>query len=119
MSFEYTIYGDVVFDLSYTDEEMSDRILKYISLNKKDGYFTYHRLCRFIITLALAEDRLVGADKNVYYQSPQLDPSQYTRVSKILWRHILDGKIFIDFYNNEYVTNIPNDTRFGINQDNV
>ena len=117
MSFEYTIYGDVSFELSYNDQELGDKILSYIQSRKGEGMFTYLKLCRSLIASAINEDSLVGAQKGVYYQSPQLKQSQYTRVSKILWKYILEGKIFIDFYNNEYVAHIPNDTTFGINQD--
>lgn len=119
MSFEYTIYGDVTFELSYSDQELGDRILNYIRSKKEEGLFTYLRLCRALINKAIEEDRLIGAEKQVYYQSPQLNPAQYTRVSRLLWKYILEGKIFIDFYNNEYVAHSPNDTTFGINQDEV
>lgn len=117
MSFEYTIYGDVMFGLSYSDEVLGDKVLSYIMNKKEDGTFTYLRLCRSLITTAIDEGTLVGAEKHVYYQSPQLAPSEYTRVSKVLWKFILEGKIFIDFYNNEYVAHSPNDTTFGINKE--
>lgn len=119
MSFEYTIYGDVVFELSYSDQELGDRILAYIRSKKEDGLFTYFRLCHSLISVAIEEGCLIGAEKQVYYQSPQLSPSQYTRVSKMLWKYILEGKIFIDFYNNEYVAHSPNDTTFVINQETL
>jgi|GEM_PF-1288924 len=117
MSFEYTIYGDVMFGLSYSDEKLGDTIMSYIISKKENGTFTYLRLCRALIENAIEEGSLEGAEKHVYYQSPQLKPSEYTRVSKMLWKYILEGKIFIDFYNNEYVAHSPNDTTFGINQD--
>ena len=117
MSFEYTIYGDVMFELSYSDDVLGERILTYIRSKKEDGMFTYLKLCRALIYKAIEEGCLVGAEKQVYYQSPQLTPAQYTRVSKLLWKYILEGKIFIDFYNNEYVAHSSNDTTFGINQE--
>lgn len=117
MSFEYTIYGDVMFEFKYSDQELGDRILNYIRSKREDGLFTYLKLCRSLISLAIQEECLIGAEKHVYYQSPQLKPSEYTRVSKLLWKYILEGKIFIDFYNNEYVAHSPNDTTFGINQE--
>ncbi len=117
MSYEYTIYGDVTFILSYSDKELGDKILAYIRSKKEDGMFTYLKLCRSLIGVAIQEGSLVGAKKEVYYQSPQLKPSEYTRVSRLLWKYILEGKVFIDFYNNEYVAHSPNDTTFGINQE--
>lgn len=117
MSFEYTIYGDVMFEFNYSDQELGDRILNYIRSKREYGLFSYLKLCRSLIDVAGREDCLVGAKKEVYYQSPQLKPSEYTRVSRLLWKYILEGKIFIDFYNNEYVAHSPNDTTFGINQE--
>lgn len=117
MSFEYTIYGDVSFELSYNDQELGERILAFIRSRKEDGMFTYFKLCRALIYQAIEEGSLVGAEKQVYYQSPQLKPAEYSRVSKLLWKYILEGKIFIDFYNNEYVAHSPNDTSFGINKE--
>lgn len=117
MSFEFTVYGDVRFDVSYSDDELNVFIIEYIQSRTKEGYFTYLKLCRSLIETAVKENRLVGAKSNTYYQSPQLKPNQYTRISRLLWRLILQEKIFIDFYNNEYVAHFPNDTTFGINND--
>lgn len=117
MSFEYTVYGDVRFDVNYDDEELRNYILSYINLHTEEGYFTYLKLCRSLLETAIKEGRLVGAKDNTYYQSPQLKPAQYRRISQLLWKYILDEVIFIDFYNNEYVAHIPNDTTFGINKE--
>jgi len=119
MSFEYTIYGDVRFDVNYNDAELNDFIISYIKSKKDEGSFTYLRLCKSLINTAVKDGRLDGAKPNTYYQSPQLKPSQYTRISKLLWDFILNGIIFIDFYNNEYVAHIPNDTTFGIIKENI
>lgn len=117
MSFEYTVYGDVKFELSYSDEELKDIIMGFIRANQEEGSFTYLRLCRFLIETASQDNHLQGAKQGVYYQSPQLKPAQYTRVSRILWSFILSGRVFVDFYNNEYVSHSPDDTTFGIIQD--
>lgn len=119
MSYEYTVYGDVMFGLAYSDNELGENILSYIRAKKEAGTFTYLRLCQSLMDNALKEGKLVGAEKQVYYQSPQLKSSEYTKVSKLLWKFILEGKIFIDFYNNEYVSQSPNDTTFGINQETL
>lgn len=119
MSYEFIIYGDVRFDVSYDDNELSSFILSYIKNQSNVGTFTYLHLCRALIETAIEEKRLIGAKANTYYQSPQLKPSQYTRVSMLLWRYILKGIIFIDFYNNEYVAHMANDTTFGINKESL
>ena len=117
MSFEYTVYGDVLFDVTYNDKELDDFILSYVKTHAEEGYFTYLKLCRSLLETAIKDGRLEGANDNTYYQSPQLKPNQYRRISMLLWKHILDGVIFIDFYNNEYVAHSPNDTTFGITQE--
>lgn len=117
MSYEFIIYGDVRFDICYNDEELEALILSYVRSKINEGSFTYLKLCKSIIETAVKERRLKDARENTYYQSPQLKAKQYTRISQQLWHLILDGKIFIDFYNNEYVARIPNDTTFGINED--
>lgn len=114
MSFEYTIYGDVSFNLSYTDQELEDKILSFIQSKESEESFSYLSLCRFIIEAAHQEERLKGAKREVYYQSPQLQPTEYTRISRLLWKFILAGKIFVDFYNNEYVAPATGDTILGI-----
>lgn len=119
MSYEFTVYGDVMFGLAYSDNELGDKILSYIKSKKESSTFTYLRLCQSLIDNAFMEGNLEGAEKQVFYQSPRLKPSEYTRVSKMLWKFILEGKIFIDFYNNEYVSQSPNDTTFGINQETL
>lgn len=118
MSFEYTVYGDVKFELSYSEEELRAIIMGYIESKQDEGSFTYLKLCRFLIDKASQDGHLQGAKQGVYYESPQLKPAQYTRVSRILWSFILSGKVFVDFYSNEYVSHSPNDTSFGIIQDN-
>jgi hypothetical protein len=114
MSFEYTIYGDVRFELSYSDQELGDKVLSYIKSKESEESFTYLSLCRSLIESATEDKHLKGARDGVYYQSPQLKPSEYTRVSRILWKFILSGKVFVDFYNNEYVARDSGDTTFGI-----
>lgn len=117
MSYDFIVYGDVRFDISYSNEELKSMILLYITSKISEGSFTYLRLCKSIIETAVKENRLVDAKRKTYYQSPQLKAKEYTRISRLLWDLILEGKIFIDFYNNEYVAHIPNDTTFGINED--
>lgn len=119
MSFEYTIYGDVRFDVDYNDAELNNLILSYIRSKKDEGSFTYLRLCKSLINAAVKDGRLVGVKPNTYYQSLQLKSAQYTRISMLLWNFILKGVIYIDFYNNEYVAHIPNDTTFGINKEKI
>lgn len=117
MSFEYTIYGDVRFELSYTDEQLGEKVLSFIESKKGEGSFTYLSLCSSLIDSAREDKLLKGARDGVYYQSPQLIAAEYTRVSRILWRFILLGKVFVDFYNNEYVARDSSDTTFGIISD--
>ena len=116
MTYEFIVYGDVRFNVDYSIDELKSFILSYIETNKEVGSFSYLRLCRALIDTAVKEGRLEGAQKNTYYQSPQLKPEVYSQISCLLWNFILSGKIFIDFYSNEYVTQIPNDTIFGINK---
>lgn len=39
MSYEYTIYGDVTFELAYSDIELGEKILSYIRAKKETGTF--------------------------------------------------------------------------------
>jgi hypothetical protein len=100
--YNHTIYGDVYFETSYTDNELKEFILSYV---KKEEFSTYNHLCRNLINDAVINNRLVGSDPEIFYQSPQLQPSEHIRVSKLLWDFILNGDIFINFHNNQFVFN--------------
>lgn len=115
----YTItkYGEANFCLQYEDKELLDLIKDYINkkIEAKEDYFTYFTLCKSILNKADRDNRLIDKDPETYYTSPSLAPSEYTRISRLLWKLILDGKIFVDFSNNAYIAHYENDTILGIN----
>lgn len=116
MNFRITVIGSHPFSLAYGDDELKDFIWEYIKSRKEKGhpYFTYFTLIQIILDKANNEDKLEGRDKNTYYESPDLDQEEYTRVSRLLWDFIYDKKIYIDFSNNKYIAHYNNDTVFGI-----
>lgn len=116
MGIQITIFGNKQFEMSYEDEEIRSLIDRYIQnlLHKEIYYFTYYTLCKSILTTANKENRLVGMDPKTYYESPDLAQKEYTRVSRLLWERIREGKLFVDFSDNKYIAHYDNDTILGI-----
>lgn len=116
VSYNVTQYGESRFGLKYNDEELTGIIDSFIKKQKSQDidYFTYYTLCKFILITAEKSDRLNGKEPNTYYQQPNLNQKEYTRMSRLIWNFILDRKIFVDFSNNAYIAHYENDTVFGI-----
>lgn len=114
--YSVTQFGVYRFELQYKDEELKGIIDSFINSQKdnKSTYFTYYTLCRHIMMQADKDDMLLGKEANTYYQQPELNMKEYTRISRLLWGLILEEKIFVDFSNNVYIPHYEKDTIFGI-----
>lgn len=119
VSYSVTRYGESRFGLKYSDEELKGIISSFIQKQRSQDidYFTYFTLCKYILQSADKSDKLSGKDPNTYYQQPNLNQKEYTRISRLIWNFILDKKIFVDFSNNAYIAHYENDTVFGIMED--
>lgn len=115
MPVSFSVYGTTNFSLGYEDEELRAKINGYIQAQKKEGYFTYLKLCNYLLRVALQENRVPERRADTYYESPALTAKAYQRVSKMVWELIWAKRVYIDFYKNEYVSLMGNnDTTFGI-----
>ena len=115
MSVSFSVYGTTNFSFGYEDEELRVKINGYIQSQKKEGYFTYLKLCNYLLKTALEEGKVPERRLDTYYESPALTAKEYQRVSKLVWELIWAKKVYIDFYKNEYVSLMSNnDTTFGI-----
>lgn len=114
--FTITKYGDSNFNLKYDDSQLLDIITGYIQKKIAAGedYFTYFTLCKTVLKKADSENMLLDKEADTFYASPNLSPKEYTRISRLLWKLILEGKIFVDFSNNAYIAHYENDTVLGI-----
>lgn len=115
MAVTFSVYGTTNFTLGYEENELRGKINSYIVSQKANGYFTYMKLCAYLLKTAMQEDRVPERRKDTYYESPALTAKAYQQVSRLLWELIWAQKVFVDFYKNEYVSLMGNnDTTFGI-----
>lgn len=105
-----TYYSQEPLSLHYSDEELFGKIGEYIS-TLAGIHFTYLQLCDYILSKADEEEKL-GKKQNTIYLNPKLSSSDFTRISIVLWRMIMNGEICIDFYVNPYRGGIKDDTTF-------
>ena len=119
VNYSVTQYGESRFGLKYNDDELSSIIDSFIKKQREQDidYFTYFTLCRYILVTADKSDMLIGKEANTYYQQPNLNQKEFTRISCLIWNFILNRKIFVDFSNNAYIAHYENDTIFGIMKD--
>ena len=116
VNYSITQFGEAQFGLHYSDEDLIEIINSFIQKKKEEhsDYFTYYTLCKYILTMADSNNKLIGKEPNTYYQQPNLSQKEYTRISRLLWVLILDRKVFVDFSNNAYIAHYENDTVLGI-----
>lgn len=104
-----TYYNSNPVPVEYTEEEMRERVLRFIDDNKTE--FSFKVLSSYMVQIAISERKVKDADHTVY-SSSEMDPRSSIMLSKILWDLIWDKKIFIAFGENPYAAHYAGDTRF-------
>lgn len=72
MAVSFSVYGVTNFSLGYEDEELRSKINGYILAQKKEGHFTYIKLCNYLLSAALQEGKVPERRVDTYYESPEL-----------------------------------------------
>lgn len=105
-----TRYSSNPMQLPIQDDELKDIIAEFVA-NVTRSSFTYLQLCDYIIEKCSAElsDR---GQRQVIYLNKKLYPSDYSRISKVLWEFIWDRMICVDFFDNPYQPKRKEDTVF-------
>lgn len=92
--------GTTALDLTYTDDEIRDKILGYMA--SKDDGVGFRDICTFILTQAQAEGRIDGEKSDEMYQWESLSHMDVMRVDRILWQLIWKHQLVIDFDSSHY-----------------
>lgn len=88
------IFGSTRLSLSYTDEELDEKVSSYVDMAKDE--FTYNGVCGFIRERAKEEGKF-QKEANTIYDDIELFPIDASRISRVLWQKIWNREIFIDF----------------------
>ena len=94
------LYTNEPLTLDYDDEKVQDLIRQYIK-EVTSKRFTFVQLTNYILKQFI-EEKKAGNDVSVFYLKPELRPTDYARISQILWNFIWNKEICIDFYVNPY-----------------
>lgn len=108
------IYTKEPLTLDYDDDKIMSVIRTYIK-EATSRRFTFIQLCNYILQLYIKEKK-TSNDVSVIYLKPELRPSDYGRISQILWQLIWNKEICIDFYINPYQGQRTDDQAFIINE---
>lgn len=99
----------------YTDDEIEKCLRVYVdSLEKK--VFTFSMISQHLIDKSDEDGKLAKEDNTVYNSGIILTEEDGCRLSKALWKMILQGIIFVDFFRNPYSVASQNDYLFVINK---
>lgn len=104
-----TYYNSNPVPVEYTEAEMREKVLSYISNVKCE--FSFKNLSCYIVQMAIKEQKVKDA-AYTQYSSSEMNPVSSILLSKILWELIWDRKIYIAFGENPYMAHYKGDTSF-------
>jgi len=106
------VYGPSFLPLTYTEEELSTLIDKYINTNVE---FSYTQLCSHILSIADKEGKL-KKDPNTSYSQIYLTHPDTGTICKMLWERIWKQKLIQIFNNPHDMYRNNSDTYFVVNK---
>ena len=113
-----TTYSGSPIKLPLEDRELLKIIREYV-LNLEQGSFSYLQLCDYLVKKS-SVNVSDGQQGHVVYLVKRLSPSDYSRISRLLWQLLWEKVICIDFYENPYQPKRNDDTVFLIcNQNEI
>lgn len=106
------IYGPSFLSLTYTKEELSTLIDKFINKNVE---FTYTQLCNHVLSVADKEGKL-KKEPNTSYSQIYLTHYDTITICKILWERIWKQELIQVFNNSNEMYRNNGDTYFVVNK---
>lgn len=90
-----THYGDVNIYTSYTIDEIKQIILSKLA---QQPIIYPESIFRMIIDSALAENKVIGCEDNIYYPSLYANDIEKEKINKALAELLISRKIYFNFY---------------------
>lgn len=99
----------------YTDKQVDSCLDEFIkNLERKE--FSFSQVSRYLIDKSDEDGKLNKEEDTIYNSGIILTDEDGQRLSKSLWKKILEGKIFVDFHRNPYSVIPQRDCLFVVNK---